>query len=143
MKRKKGAEDSNWRKKSIFYELDYWSTNELKHNIDVMHVEKNVCDSLLCTILDNNMSKDITNARHDLKNMGVRDTLWIYEDQNKKLMKPHAPYVLTPEDRREFLQFLKGVKLPDGFCSNLKKKVTDNDSNIIGLKSHDCHVIMQ
>ncbi|XP_062112440.1 uncharacterized protein LOC133823592 [Humulus lupulus] len=132
LKRKRGAEDSNWRKKSIFYELDYWSTNELKHNIDVMHVEKNVCDSVLGTILDNDKSKDTTNARHDLKNMGVRDALWIYEDQNKKLMKPHAPYVLTPEDRREFLQFLKGVKLPDGFCSNLKKKVTDNDSNIIG-----------
>ncbi|XP_062086582.1 uncharacterized protein LOC133792694 [Humulus lupulus] len=113
LKRKRGAEDSNWRKKSIFYELDYWSTNELKHNIDVMHVEKNVCDSVLGTILDNDKSKDTTNARHDLKNMGVRDALWIYEDQNKKLMKPHAPYVLTPEDRREFLQFLKGVKLPD------------------------------
>ena len=58
-------------------------------------------------------------------------------------MNPHDPYVLTPEDRWEFLQFLKGVKVPDGFCSNLKKKVIDNDSNIIGLKSHDCHVIMQ
>ncbi|KAL2474885.1 Outer arm dynein light chain 1 protein [Abeliophyllum distichum] len=30
------------------------STNELKHNLDVMHVEKNVCDSLLGTLLDDN-----------------------------------------------------------------------------------------
>ncbi|XP_062109573.1 uncharacterized protein LOC133821081 [Humulus lupulus] len=108
-----------------------------------MHVEKNVCDNMLGTLLDNDKSKDTTNARHDLKNMGVRKSLWIYEDANKRLMKPHAPYVFTFEQRRDFCQFLKGVKLPDGFCSNLKKKVTDNDSNIVGLKSHDCHVIMQ
>ncbi|XP_060974258.1 uncharacterized protein LOC133039388 [Cannabis sativa] len=113
VKRRRFAETCNWRKKSIFYELEYWSTNILKHNIDVMHVEKNVCDSLLGTILDNDKSKDTTNARHDLKKMGIRESLWIYEDGNGRLMKPQAPYVLTHE------------------------------SNIIGLKSHDCHVIMQ
>ncbi|XP_062100718.1 uncharacterized protein LOC133806640 [Humulus lupulus] len=140
-KRKRGETESNWRKKSIFYELEYWSTNELKHNIDVMHVEKNVCDSILGTLLDNDKSKDTTNARQDLKNMGVRQSLWIYEDAHKRLLKPHAPYVLTAEDKQLFCRFFKEVKLPDGFCSNLKKKVTDN--NIVGLKSHDCHVIMQ
>ena len=27
-------------KKNIFYKLPYWSSIELKHNLDVMHVEK-------------------------------------------------------------------------------------------------------
>ncbi|KAM6577712.1 hypothetical protein CsatB_029549 [Cannabis sativa] len=108
-----------------------------------MHVEKNVCDSLLGTILDNDKSKDTTNARHDLKKMGIRESLWIYEDGNGRLMKPHAPYVLTREKRQLFCQFVKGIKFPDGFCSNLKSKVSPDESNIIGLKSHDCHVIMQ
>ncbi|KAJ9538028.1 hypothetical protein OSB04_030761 [Centaurea solstitialis] len=36
-----------------------------------------------------------------------------------------------------------GVKLPDGFGSNFKQKVIDNDSNITGLKSHDCYIMMQ
>ena len=99
MKRKRGVDEGNWRKKSIFYELEYWCTNKLKHNIDVMHVEKNVCDSLLSTILDNDKSKDTTNARHDLKNMGVRKLLLIYEDANIRLLKPHALYVLNPEQR--------------------------------------------
>ena len=143
VKRKRGVDEGNWRKKSIFYELEYWCTNKLKHNIDVMHVEKNVCDSLLGTILDNDKSKDTTNARHDLKKMGVRESLWIYEDENGKLMKPHAPYVLTPAQRQHFCQFIKGVRFLDCFCSNLKKKVSENDTNILGLKSHDCHVIMQ
>nr|GEY22854.1 hypothetical protein [Tanacetum cinerariifolium] len=38
---------------------------------------------------------------------------------------------------------LTGVKLPDGFGSCFKHKVTDNDTNITGLKSHDCHIMMQ
>ncbi|XP_030505429.2 uncharacterized protein LOC115720419 [Cannabis sativa] len=37
----------------------------------------------------------------------------------------------------------KNVKFSDGFCSNLKKKVNNDLSNILGLKSHDCHVIIQ
>ncbi|GKA03846.1 reverse transcriptase domain-containing protein [Tanacetum coccineum] len=44
---------------------------------------------------------------------------------------------------KKFCQFIKGVKLPDGFGSNFKHKVKDNDSNIRGLKSHDCHIMMQ
>ena len=143
VKRRRIAEDQNWRKKSIFYELDYWSSNTLKHNIDVMHVEKNVCDSLLGTLLDNEKSKDTTNARHDLKNLGIREALWIYEDRGGRLMKPHAPYVLTSDQRMYFLKFIRDVKFPDGFCSNLKKKVNTDLSTISGLKSHDSHVIMQ
>ena len=32
----------NWRKKSIFFELLYWSSLVLRHNLDVMNIEKNV-----------------------------------------------------------------------------------------------------
>ncbi|GKE39916.1 hypothetical protein Tco_1463321, partial [Tanacetum coccineum] len=50
-----------------------------------------------------------------------------------------------PQDSRVtmFCQYIKGVKLPDGFGSCFKHKVTDNDTNITGLKSHDCHIMMQ
>ncbi|GJX01490.1 hypothetical protein Tco_0185403 [Tanacetum coccineum] len=30
----------NWTKRSIFYELEYWSFLTLKHNLDIMHIEK-------------------------------------------------------------------------------------------------------
>ena len=62
VKRKRDPKELNWSKNSIFFELDYWSELELKHNLDVMHVEKNVCDSLLGTFLMNEKSKDTTNA---------------------------------------------------------------------------------
>ncbi|GKA05770.1 zinc finger, PHD-type containing protein [Tanacetum coccineum] len=32
----------NWTKRSIFYELEYWSFLTLKHNLDIMHIEKYV-----------------------------------------------------------------------------------------------------
>jgi hypothetical protein len=36
----------NWKKKSIFFELPYWSSLKLRHNFDVMHIEKNICESI-------------------------------------------------------------------------------------------------
>ncbi|GJY83287.1 gag-pol polyprotein [Tanacetum coccineum] len=30
----------NWTKRSIFYELEYWSFLSLRHNLDIMHIEK-------------------------------------------------------------------------------------------------------
>ncbi|GJZ78413.1 hypothetical protein Tco_0643250 [Tanacetum coccineum] len=91
----------------------------------------------------NDKSKDTAKARQDLKRLGIRSCLWLGQNKNEKCSKPQAAYSFTPEDKKKFCQFIKGVKLPDGFGSNLKHKVTDNDTNITGLKSHDCHIMMQ
>ncbi|GJX54467.1 hypothetical protein Tco_0282836 [Tanacetum coccineum] len=133
----------NLTKRSIFYELEYWSFHTLKHNLDVMHIEKNVLESILNTLLMNDKSKDTAKARQDLKSLGIRSGLWLGQNKNGKCSKPQAAYSFTPADRKKFCQFIKGVKLPDGFGSNFKHKVTDNDTNITGLKSHDCHIMMQ
>ncbi|GKE14751.1 zinc finger, PHD-type containing protein, partial [Tanacetum coccineum] len=133
----------NGTKRSIFYELEYCSFLTLKHNLDVMHIKKNVLESILNTFLINDKSKDTTKARQDLKRLGIRSGLWLNQNKNEKCTKPHAAYSFTPGDRKKFCQFIKGVKLPDGFGSNFKHKVTDNDTNITGLKSHDCHIMMQ
>nr|GEU84144.1 hypothetical protein [Tanacetum cinerariifolium] len=126
----------NWTKRS-FYELEYWSFLTLKHNLDVIHIEKNVLQSILKTLLTNDKSKDTAKARQDLKRLGIRSGLWLGQNKNEKCSKPQASYSFTPEERNFFCQFIKGVKLPDGFESTLKHKVTDNDTNITGLKSHD------
>jgi len=42
---KKSFAMSPWKKKSIFFYLPYWSKLEVRHCINVMHVEKNVCTS--------------------------------------------------------------------------------------------------
>ncbi|KAL5569490.1 hypothetical protein UlMin_026065 [Ulmus minor] len=143
VKQKRGDDELNWRKKSIFYELPYWADIELKHNLDVMHIEKNVRDSLLGTLLaDPHKSKDTDSARHDLAKLGIGHELHLFEDGNK-LMKPAADYTFSKANRRKFCRFIRSVKFPDGFASNLSKNVAQNDSRLLGLKSHDCHVMMQ
>nr|GEX39573.1 hypothetical protein [Tanacetum cinerariifolium] len=73
----------------------------------------------------------------------VRHSKWLGQTKNEKCSKPQTAYSFTPENRKKVCQFIKGVKLPDGFGFNFKHKVTDNDTNITGLKSHDCHIMMQ
>jgi hypothetical protein len=112
----------NWSKKSIFFELEYWSSLQLKHNLDVMHIEKNVCDSVLGTLLQNEKTKDTPNARQDLENLGIRKNQWL-QKVNGKHMKPPAPFSLQGPDRKFFCQFIRDVRLPDGFGSNISKRV--------------------
>ncbi|XP_043816100.1 uncharacterized protein LOC122724634 [Manihot esculenta] len=54
----------NWVKKSIFWELLYWQSNLLRHNLNVMHIEKNVFDNIFYTVMDvNGKSKDNIKAK--------------------------------------------------------------------------------
>jgi len=62
-----------WKKKSIFFELPYWFKIDVRHCIDVMHVEKNVCDNIIGILLNIKVKiKDGINAHKDLVEMGVR-----------------------------------------------------------------------
>ena len=36
-----------WNKKSIFFKLPYWDHLLVRHNLDVMHIEKNISQSIL------------------------------------------------------------------------------------------------
>ena len=58
-------------------------------------------------------------------------------------MKSAAQYTFLEANRRKFYRLVRSVKILDGFASNLSKNVALNDSQIVGLKSHDYHVIMQ
>jgi len=61
---KKSSASSPWKKKSIFFDLPYWSKLQVKHCIDVMHVKRNMCDSLTSTLLNiQGKTKDEVNAR--------------------------------------------------------------------------------
>jgi len=50
---RKDHADKNIRKKmSMFFDLPYWTNLNVRHCLNVMHVEKNVCDSLIGTLLN-------------------------------------------------------------------------------------------
>jgi hypothetical protein len=60
-------EQGIWKKQSIFFRLPYWRHNLLRHNLDVMHIEKNVVDNILGTLLDmKGKTKDNYEARIDI-----------------------------------------------------------------------------
>jgi hypothetical protein len=51
------------KKRSIFWNLPYWKGLMVRHAIDVMHAEKNVCEALVGTLLDTpGKTKDTLNA---------------------------------------------------------------------------------
>ena len=74
--------------------------------------------------------------------MGIRSQLHPIEKGNKVVL-PSACYSLTLDERIEFCKLLKVFKVPDGYSSNISRCVQFNEMKIYGLKSHDCHVLMQ
>jgi len=42
-----------------------------------------------------------------------------------------------------FCQCLRRVKVPQGYSSNIKNLVQLKELKLVGLKSHDCHMLMQ
>ncbi|XP_058740977.1 uncharacterized protein LOC131613315 [Vicia villosa] len=130
-----------WKKKSIFFELPYWKDNLLRHNLDPMHIEKNVCDNVLFTLLnDRKKSKDHYKAREDLQNMGIRPDLW--PDENGRISP--ATFSLTGKDKRNFLTTLRNIKVPDGYSSNISRCINLVNLKVNGMmKSHDCHILME
>ena len=61
---------------SILWKLPYWEDLLVPHILDVMHIEKNICDNILGTLLQiEGKSKDTHNARLDLYDMRIRHTL--------------------------------------------------------------------
>ena len=52
------------------FNLPYWSSLLIRHNLDVMHIEKNICEALLGTLLEiAGKAKDTEKARLDLQDM--------------------------------------------------------------------------
>jgi hypothetical protein len=44
----------------------------VRHNLDVMEIEKNICESILGTLLQMpSKSKDVEKARLDMQHMGI------------------------------------------------------------------------
>ena len=84
-------------------------------------------------------SKDTKKARLDLEDLNIRKELHL----DRKGKKPPACFTLSTMERKAFCQFLKSVKFPDGYAANLSRNVNIEDGKIMGLKSHDCHVLLQ
>jgi hypothetical protein len=86
-----------------------------------MHIEKNVLQNLLCTILNIiGKSKDTVNARLDLADLNIRPELQLQKNGDSYDMHK-ARYTLSKSKKTKFLNFLKDAKFPDGYASNIQR----------------------
>ena len=88
-----------------------------------MHIEKNIVDSILGTLLNiSGKANDHAKARYDLKEMGIRKNLHpkdAGDDKRTKFAK--ACFSMTNGEKSAFCGVLKIVKLPDGSASNISR----------------------
>lgn len=139
----KFPKNSKYKKRSIFWNLPYWQHLSVRHCIDIMHVEKNVAESLIGTLLNiPGKTKDGYKARKDIEEMGTRKEL-APQENGKRAYLPPACYTLSKKEKTIVCECLRGIKVPHGYSSNMKNLVSMKDLRLNGLKSHDNHVLMQ
>jgi hypothetical protein len=134
----------NWTHVAGLTQLEYYKDLELPHNIDVIHTEKNVVESVFNTVLNiAEKTKDNIKARVDVQNLCDRKRLHMEPPQGnrKNWVKPHANYCLDSLQKKEAFKWLKYIVMfPDGYCSNMSKGVNLLTGKVTGLKSHDYHI---
>src|SRR6266498_1671813 len=108
-----------------------------------MYVEKNVCDSILGILLDiKGKTKEGINSRKDFVHLNIRHEQHLEERANGKYYLPAASYNLTTDEKKAICKCLRGVRAPTDYSSNIKNLVLMKDVKLVGMKSHDCHVMM-
>ena len=65
------------------------------------------------------------------------------EDGGKPRDMAPAVYVLDKVKRKEFCEVLSDVRFPHGFASNPERRVGADGNKVQGLKTHDCHILLQ
>ncbi|KAL6128833.1 hypothetical protein ACLB2K_072187 [Fragaria x ananassa] len=137
------AYSGQWKKESIFFQLPYWKDLLIHHNLDVMHIEKNVCESIVGTLLGiEGKTKDTIKAREDLVELNIWPKLHP-ETRGSKTYLPPALFTLANPEKTMMCEVLHSFRPPDGHSSNLSNCVQVKERKLVGMKSHDYHVIMQ
>ncbi|KAL9224938.1 hypothetical protein vseg_000916 [Gypsophila vaccaria] len=130
LKRLKNKREGWW-KKSIFWELPYWKTLLIRHNLDVMHIEKNFFEQLINTVMDVKHKTSFgPKSQKDLKEVC-------------KTRKKMDAFILRKEEKKVFCDWVLNLKFPNGYASDLSRCVDRNELKLHGMKSHDCHVFME
>jgi hypothetical protein len=89
----------------------------LMHNIDVMHQERNMDESIISICMGfPDKTKDNRKARQDLAELCNRPSLELKVTGGK----PHTSFCLKPQYRKEVMQWMNGLKFPNGYAADLR-----------------------
>ncbi|CAH9094105.1 unnamed protein product [Cuscuta europaea] len=133
-KKKNKESTSLWKKESIFLKLPYWQHLTVRHCLDVMHIEKNVCDAIIGTLLNiPTKTKDGIHVQREMQEMQIRPELWVQDKSDKGKKKstftlPPACYTLSVAKKRIFCECLYNR---DALYYARGEKV-DHDGRVVG-----------
>ncbi|KAG8493223.1 hypothetical protein CXB51_010565 [Gossypium anomalum] len=131
-------------KKGVFVFSCLIGSTTLRHNLDVMHIEKNVCENIIGTILNvDGKLKDNLQSRLDLVDIRIRRDLHPQVLPNRKYRLPPSIFSTSKVEKEVFCMVLKDIKVPDAYASNMFRCVSFKDRRLYSLKSHDYHILMQ
>ncbi|XP_062118612.1 uncharacterized protein LOC133832258 [Humulus lupulus] len=88
----------------------------IRHNLDVMHIEKNICDSLIGTLLNiTGKTKDSISARRDLVLMSESKKELAPKVEENRTYLPPACYTLKKDEKHKFCETLAKIKLFEAY----------------------------
>ena len=80
-----------------------------------MDIEKNVCESIIGTLLNiPSKTKDGLAARKDLEEMNLRTNLAPIDQENRTYLPP-ACYTLSKVEKEQICKTLADIKVPEGY----------------------------
>jgi hypothetical protein len=113
------------------------------HAIDCMHLEKNVFESIISTLLDiKTKTKDGIKSRTNLVNLGIRPELHPRQLENGKVKLRTIRYNLMDERADDILYVSKACECVDRFFFQHQKSGLDERPHIDQLQLPRCHVML-
>jgi hypothetical protein len=110
------------------------------HNIDVMHQERNMGESIISTCMGFlGKTKDNRKSRRDLAELCNHPSLELKVNGGK----PRASFYLKPQQRKDVMRWMKGLKFPYDYTTGLSRSINMVTGKLVGLKSHDYHITME
>jgi hypothetical protein len=86
-------------------------------------------------------TKDGVKSRQDLVNQNIMPKLHLTPvAQSRKVDLPGMSYNLTTDEKRVVCQWVRALKVPNGFSSNIKSLVSMKDLTLTSFNAHDCHI---
>ncbi|KAL0463211.1 UNVERIFIED_CONTAM: hypothetical protein Slati_0208700 [Sesamum latifolium] len=56
---------------------------------------------------------------------------------------PKEVYTLTKDQKRKVCEWVKCLRFPDGYPSNLSRCIDMTELRLHGMKTHNCHIFLQ
>lgn len=105
-----------------------------------MHCEKNLCENIVKNLLG---MHDSAGSRQDAQDLNIREEIWLQPSARGRdeLYMPPAPYVLKPDERKQFMDIIANIRTPSNYVGAIHKRF--QDGKLQYMKTHDYHVLMQ